>query len=190
MDPQGATGIFGGSFNPPHYGHVLACHYALLRWNLAKILVIPSFTHPFAKDLPDFDLRFEMCRLAFRHLGHHIEISDIERQMGGISYTIDTVRELYRRHSGQKFHIIVGGDILAETDQWRDYDQLTKLAPPLVIPRTKNGKVQGCTQTEAALPDIDSTTIRQQLATNTPSATHVPRQVLQFIQEHKLYYNS
>ena len=104
MNPDAQSiGIFGGSFNPPHMGHVLACHYALLRWNLKKVIVVPSHAHPFGKPLPPFNDRLAMCRLAFGHLGANVEISEIEQEMEGISYTIDVVRKLVHLHPRRKF---------------------------------------------------------------------------------------
>jgi nicotinate-nucleotide adenylyltransferase len=103
------VGILGGSFSPPHMGHVLAAHYALMRWSLSKVLVIPSFAHPFSKPLPPFEHRLAMCRLAFKHLGSYAEICDIEQELGGVSYTIETVRELVRRNPDERYHLVVGG---------------------------------------------------------------------------------
>lgn len=183
----GHIGIFGGSFSPPHVGHVLACHYALLRWGLKKVLVIPSFQHPFNKPLPAFEHRLTMCRLAFEHLGDSIEVSNLEQQMGGVSYTIETLRELRRRHPDEHYNLLVGGDILPDTKKWREFEELTRLAPMLVIPRISDGEILGGTELEAALPDISSTTIRSNLAAGKHLHGAVPLKVLQYIAEHNLY---
>lgn len=184
---KGCIGIFGGSFSPPHMGHVLAAHYALLRWDLNKVLVVPSFKHPFGKYLPDFDKRLEMCQLAFGHLGPYVEVSDVERLMGGVSYTVDTVRELTRLFPKEQFRLLVGGDILPDTAKWREFDALLAMAPMLVIPRISDGEIQGGAHTEAALPEVDSTMIRRHIAEGGTPHGALPAQVIAYIIEHELY---
>ncbi len=186
-EAQGCTGLFGGSFSPPHMGHVLACHYALLRWNLKKVLIVPSFAHPFGKPLPPFDHRLAMCRLAFAHLGDAVELTDVERQIGGVSYTIDTVQELTRLRPDENFRLLVGGDILPDTQKWRAFKELTIIAPLLVIPRISEGVIHGGTAFEAALPDVSSTRIRQTLAAGETPTGAVPAIVLDYIAKHALY---
>lgn len=168
-------------------GHVLACHYALLRWNLQKVIVLPSFAHPFGKPLPPFEDRLAMCHLAFMHLRDYVELSDVERQMGGVSYTIDTVRELTRQHPSAKFRLLVGGDILPDTQKWREFEELISLAPLLVIPRITDGDIQGGTISEAALPEVSSTKIRQNIASGDTPSGAVPALVLDYILQHGLY---
>lgn len=184
---KGCVGLFGGSFSPPHIGHVLACHYALARWQLKKVLVIPSAQHPFGKDMPPISHRYNMCKTAFQHLGHFVEISLIEAQREGISYTIDTVRELTRQNSAEHYRLIVGGDILADTHKWREFDELTRLAPLLVIPRQHNGDVLGGDADDAVLPDVNSSRLRQALAEKKDPGTALPAAVYQYILQHNLY---
>lgn len=184
---KGCIGIFGGSFSPPHMGHVLAAHYALLRWDLKQVFIVPSFKHPFGKYLPAYEKRLAMCELAFRHLGDGVVISDVERELGGVSYTVDTVRELTRLYPEEKFRLLVGGDILADTAKWREFDALVKMAPLLVIPRISDGEVQGGGDHEAALPEVDSTMIRKHIADGAAPHGALPAQVLEYIREHGLY---
>jgi nicotinate-nucleotide adenylyltransferase len=166
---------------------VLACHYALLRWNLQKVLVVPSFKHPFNKPLPQFEDRLAMCEIAFSYLGDYAEISDIERQMGGVSYTVDTVRELMRRSTAERFRLLVGGDILPDTRKWRVFDELVRLAPMLIIPRMADGEVLGGGSLEGALPDVSSTAVRRHLSSGGAGHGAVPAKVLDYIRENGLY---
>lgn len=182
-----AIGILGGSFNPPHMGHVLAAHYALLRWPLKKVMVVPSFSHPFGKPLPPFEHRFAMCQLAFAHLGDNVEISNVEEQLGGVSFTVETIRELVRKYPGEHFRLIVGGDIMSDLPKWREVDELTKLAPLLVIPRLQEGNVLGAGDDGAALPDVSSTSIREQLAQGKIPPGTVPDKVAAYIRQHDVY---
>ena len=96
------TGIFGGAFDPVHNGHVHLAKEAISQLKLRRLLIIPTYESPHknTKLLP-FEQRAEMCRLAFTGIGEgythgscKIEISDIEQKMGGVSYTINTLREL------------------------------------------------------------------------------------------------
>lgn len=187
VDTLPAVGILGGSFSPPHVGHVLAAHYALLRWPLNKILVVPSFSHPFGKPLPPFEHRLAMCELAFAHLTEFVEISEIERELGGVSYTLETVRELAKRNPDERYRLIVGGDILADLPKWHQIEELTRLAPMLVIPRAKDGQVLGGRPDEGALPDVDSTAIRAKLGTGEAPVGTLPENVLAYIRKHELY---
>ena len=82
MTQQQRVGVFGGSFNPPHVGHVLAAAYLLSMAAVDRVLVIPVFRHPFAKTLASFEDRLAMCQLAMTWLPQ-VEVSDIERQLGG-----------------------------------------------------------------------------------------------------------
>ena len=67
--------LFGGSFNPPHYGHVLAAHYALMRYGVDEVWVLPVLDHPYDKDLAPFEQRLDWCRRAFEHL-HSVQVKD------------------------------------------------------------------------------------------------------------------
>ena len=181
------VGILGGSFNPPHFGHVLLAHYALMRWPLYQILIIPAYKHPFGKQSVAFEHRVAMARLAFQHLGDYIEISEIENELGDTSYTIDTVRALQSRFPGVKFRLVVGGDILGEISKWKESDVLAELAPMLVAPRLIDDKVFGLPGETGALPEISSTEIRKNFEAGYVPVDSVPWKVVEYIKKHSLY---
>lgn len=190
MDPAGETvGVFGGSFNPPHVSHVLACLYVLATYPVDRILVIPSYQHPFDKALADYADRLEMTRLAFRHLDGWVEVSRIEEELGGVSYTVDTLRELRRRLPEVHFRLIVGSDILGEVSRWRNSEEVQALAPLLVVPRRTEGDGAGCSGTESGfvLPAISSTEVRQRLAAGGEAGNAIPLQVREYIARRALY---
>src|SRR5678816_1236754 len=99
--PSAADGcrvaIFGGSFNPPHVAHMLAVVYALSTQQIERVLVVPVFQHPFAKELAPFEDRLAMARLALGWLPR-TEVSTIERELGGESRTLRTIEALADRH--------------------------------------------------------------------------------------------
>src|SRR5690606_16625356 len=94
---------------------------------------------------------------------------------------VETVRALVARHPAEQFRLIVGGDILGDIPKWREFDELSRMAPLLVIPRLKDGKVLGGGPDEAALPDVSSTDVRRALAEGEGVDGAVPGLVLQFI---------
>lgn len=183
-------GIFGGSFNPPHMSHVLACQFALAAWPLDRIIIVPNLVHAFGKPLESFEHRYHMCLIAFQHLMPFIEVSRIEETLGGVSYTIETIRALRHEHPGAHMNLIVGSDIVAETRKWRNYEALEKEAPPLVIPRLLFDRPVDPKEThpgETLLPAVSSSWVREQLALGKDTGYALPRLVREYIREHSLY---
>jgi nicotinate-nucleotide adenylyltransferase len=181
-------GVFGGSFNPPHISHVLAVHYALSVWPVDLVLVVPSFSHPFEKDLVPFEHRLHMARIAFEHLPGWVEVSPVDEELGSVSYMIDTIRELRNRFPVSNFRLVVGSDILEELPRWKEHDALRVEAPLLVIPRIGGGRdAQVPSHPECCLPAISSTEIRDALLAGANVDGMLPRRVLEYIREHDLY---
>jgi nicotinate-nucleotide adenylyltransferase len=189
------VGLFGGSFNPPHVGHVLAVAYALSVWRLDRIIVVPVYAHPFGKALAPFSDRLALCAAAFEDL-KNIEISDIEAHLAVPSRTLRTLEALRSRHTGYQFRLIVGSDILGELDQWHAIDVIRRLAPPLILPRTGEGA------RTPVLPQVSSTHVRSLLSrlqatsgVNKPEgdpvtselAEYLPARVLDYVVRHGLY---
>jgi nicotinate-nucleotide adenylyltransferase len=104
--------VFGGSFNPPHLGHVLACSLVLATEDLDRVLVVPAYQHPFAKALAPFDDRVAMCELAMGSL-RGVEVSRVEEELGGESRTLRTLEHLSQQHPDWQWHLIIGADVLA-----------------------------------------------------------------------------
>lgn len=180
-------GILGGSFNPPHVAHVLVCQFALCCWPLDSIIVIPSFIHPFEKELEPFSHRFRMTELAFANLVPRVEISRIEEEMGGVSFTIDTIQELKRRLPDAALRLIVGSDIVPEMGKWKDIDTVRREAPPLVVPRLDASKGASVRKDGFYLPDLSSTKIREQLHNGNDPGVSVPWRVMDYIRFNGLY---
>jgi len=187
------VGILGGSFNPPHAGHVDICRQALAGEYVSRVIVVPAFVHPFGKPLAPFEHRMAMARLAFEPFGDRVEVSDIEARLGGISYTIDTVRALRRRHRLAHLRLLIGTDVLPDLPKWKEIEQLLALAPVLVFPRAGFPR----TEPPAGLPNIEmvgiqpprvsSTRIRQRLAAGNDAEDAIPPAVMAYIRQHDLY---
>jgi nicotinate-nucleotide adenylyltransferase len=195
----GATrvAIFGGSFNPPHIGHVLGVVYALSTAPIDEVLVVPVYQHPFAKDLAPFADRLELCRLALGWLPH-VTISTVEEELGGESRTLRTVEHLRAAHPDRALRLLVGADVLGDLPKWHRWDRIAELAPPLVLgrsgvaPREADVTWVGATGDEPPapiLPRVSSTQIRDALAAGDVDAVRglVPAAVVDRIVAHGLY---
>lgn len=181
-------GLFGGSFNPPHVCHVMATLWALKTRRVDEVWWIPANRHAFGKDLVSYDKRRKMCEYATEGI-QGVDISDVEREMGGESRTIDTVRELRRRHEGAEFVLLVGADILEETDEWKEWETLVELTDVVVVGRGDYAEEQPDETVDFRLPDVSSTEIRGSLSDGGAAWLEdwVPRKVLEFIDDEGLY---
>jgi nicotinate-nucleotide adenylyltransferase len=178
--------VFGGSFNPPHIGHVLAVAYVLACTDVDRALVVPCFRHPFAKSLAPFEDRLEMCRLAYADLAR-VEISAIEAELGGDSLTVRTLERLAHRHPEWSMRLVVGTDVVAEMDRWTAPDRVRALAPPLVLARAGVPVPEGVDAAPGVLPEVSSTIVRQALSRGEPLEPWVPRRVLDYAHARGLY---
>src|SRR5437867_3521350 len=128
--------LFGGSFNPPHVAHQMAVLWALETEDVAEVWVVPTFRHPFEKELAPYDDRLEMCRLAMAPLGARVVVSDLERELGGeTSRTLVTLEALKARRPDASLRLVIGADIWPEREKWWKWAEVERLAPPLVVRR-------------------------------------------------------
>jgi nicotinate-nucleotide adenylyltransferase len=178
-------GIFGGTFDPPHLSHTLACYYVLETSDIEKIYVIPCYRHPFGKTMEPFKHRLEMCKLAMARLYPGIEVLDIEGKRGGVSYTIDTIKDIQKQCPDDELFLIVGSDILKETENWKDFDEVEKLATLHPIPRLINSTENP--DVDFFLPDISSTMVREKLHNGESVDKYLARQVIEYIKQQFLY---
>jgi len=177
--------IFGGSFNPPHVAHVLACALLLSVEDVDRVLVMPTYRHPFAKSLAPFGDRVKMCEIAMAWIPR-VEVSRIEETIGGESRTLRTLEVLLRAHPDWRPRLVIGGDVLAEAPRWHGFDAIARIAPPIVLPRAG---FEAPDQGMALLPAVSSTQVRAHIAKGAwPEVEKVvPRGVVAFIRARKLY---
>lgn len=187
MSPDSPIGLLGGSFNPPHLAHVMVAAWALAGGEVGEVWVMPTGGHPFGKQLLPFDERLELCRLAFQCFGERVRIIDVEREPV-THYSIDTLRRLQSLHPGRRWRWIMGSDTLADARQWKQFDELMRQAPPLLVPRAGHLPPEQAAA-EFALPDISSTLLRRLLAGRRLEGIEnlIPRPVLARILERGLY---
>jgi nicotinate-nucleotide adenylyltransferase len=177
--------VFGGSFNPPHIAHVLALSIVLARFDVARILVVPTFQHPFAKSLAPFDDRVRMCELAMGWLPR-VEVSRVEEELGGESRTLRTIEHLRARHPDEPLRFLMGADLVLESSKWYAWDKIAALAPPIVLGRVG---VSYDGAPPPVLPAVSSTDVRQAIAAGRWSEIEplVPKDVLAYVRARGLY---
>jgi len=183
MSLAGQTALYGGSFNPPHLAHQMACLYLLEGLGATSVWLLPTYVHPFGKELAPFEDRLAMCRLLADPFGERVRVSDIERRDGTTGYTYDTVCALRQRHPERLWTLAIGADILAETHRWHRWDDLVALVPVVVL-----GRQGTAAPTETlALPQVSSRDIRRRLRDGDPIDGLVPERVRAYLEARGLY---
>ncbi len=172
--------IYGGSFNPPHVAHQLACAWVLAT-RADRVLMVPTFKHPFDKPLAPFAERVAMCERAAELFSGRVEVSRVEEELGGESYTLRTVKTLKARRPDDEFAVVIGADLLGERERWHGWPELSALVPFIVVGR------QGAPGGEVALPAVSSTDVRARVAAGEPIDALVDARVAAYIAERGLY---
>ncbi len=177
--------VFGGSFNPPHVAHVLACSLLLSVHEVDRVLVVPAFQHPFAKPLAPYDDRVTMCGLAFASMPD-VEVSRLEESLGGESRTLRTLEHLSGSRPDWKLRLVVGADILPEAPRWFGFEAIARLAPLIVLARAG---VEADGVGPPLLPEVSSTRVRSAIEIGAWDEVEkvVPRRVLDYVREKGLY---
>ncbi len=199
-------GLFGGSFDPVHNGHLnLALQLKDLS-NLDLVVFIPAAISPFKINHPPEvigQMRIEMCKLALEDIDG-CEVSDIEIRRGGPSFMIETVKELAKLYPGAVLRLMLADDALHRLHEWKDAEMLVRLAPPLVGSRKPERPINLADHFSPEVVDIiekgridtkpspiSSTTVRNNLAQGRLDLIEwVPEKVINYIKNHCLYTRS
>jgi nicotinate-nucleotide adenylyltransferase len=180
------VGIFGGSFDPVHLGHLILAEAALEELDLDRIIFIPAGVSPFKQDRPPgASPEQRLAMLALATAGEpRFSVDDRELKRTGPSYTIDTVRSLMGDYPGVRFLFLIGADNLKDLPEWHEADELMRLVDFAVFDR---GESAGSLVRESGLPvvrrriDISSTEIRRRSAGGLSIRFMVPEQVYDYI---------
>ena len=176
--------VYGGSFDPPHLGHALSVAWALSAADIDEVWVVPTWKHAFGKTHgASFEERLAMCELAFAPF-RGVTLLDIERELGGVSRTLDTLETLQGRHPDARFRLLVGADVLPTVDRWHRWDAIVRIAPPLVVGRDGYPAPEGC---PISIPNVSSTDVRAALDGSGDLRGLVPSAVIAHIEERGLY---
>lgn len=197
MIPPRKIGIFGGSFDPPHNGHVFCAKSAAKILGLEKILIIPAAIQPLkpaGASASDED-RLNMVRETFGNEDiFQIDTREIDR--GGASYTIDTLRELKEIYpdSLAQMYLILGADALADVVNWKEPAEIFRLVSVVSIRRTGAASVKlpddwrvKIIPLDTPLLDISSSQIRELVSNGRPFESLVPAGVSKIIKARTLY---
>jgi nicotinate-nucleotide adenylyltransferase len=193
-------GILGGTFNPPHYGHLICGQEALIRLELDRILMIPAGVPPH-KELdedPGPTHRLELCRRAAEG-DARFEVSALEMERDGPSYTVDTLAALLQIAPDSELYLIVGGDVAAGLAAWREPERVLSLAT-LAVARRRGPSREAIDSTLSRIAGgertrffrmprigISSTEIRERVQRHQSIRYLVPDAVAGYIDEHQLY---
>ncbi|HKY60307.1 MAG TPA: nicotinate-nucleotide adenylyltransferase [Gemmatimonadota bacterium] len=188
-------GLLGGMFNPPHVAHLIVAHIVRETLGLERVVLVPTSVHAF-KGEAEASARDRAVMAELAVAGDSaLEVDRIEVRRGGISYTVDTLRELRDREPDTVWHLIVGQDNLAELDQWRDVERLPEMAQIVLVSRGLSAAVPaaeppfGGRFTRVPVPalEISSTAVRQRVAGGRSIRYWVPPAVEAYIAERGLY---
>lgn len=186
-------GIFGGTFDPIHIGHLITAQSVREIRELDKIIFIPAFISPHktSADASSTKHRANMIKIAIEDVPF-FEYSDIEIKKGGISYTVDTLRELKKVYDEIEF--IVGYDNIFSFHKWKDPDEILKLAKIIVLKRKsslpppfEDKYYHQAIFVQTRGIEISATDIRERVRNNQPIHFLVPQKVKEYIYEQKLY---
>ena len=186
------TGIFGGSFNPIHNGHISLARQLREKAGLDEVWLMVSPQNPLKKssDLLDDNLRMEMARLGVEGQ-EGIIASDYEMHLPKPSYTWNTLQSLSKDYPDREFVLLMGGDNWALFDKWYHYDDILKNYSIVVYPRRDSlrsfRETLSAQIVEAELLDISSTEIRERIKAGKGIRRMVPKAVADFIKEKGLY---
>lgn len=186
-------GVFGGSFNPVHEGHLAVAKAAVEAGLVEKVLMVLSPLNPLKtkpKELLPDQTRLEMLQLACAATPA-LEACDIELTMPRPSYTIDTLRKLAELYPADRFRLIIGGDNFEIFAKWKDYQEIIERFSPIVYPR-EGYRMPAATDPdftplEAPLFPLSSTGIRELLKEGKEADGLIPAEVSAYIRSHNLY---
>jgi len=190
-------GLYFGSFNPIHNGHIHVAHQALEQQHQDEVWLIVSPQNPFKEnhELAPEEHRLHMVRLACAYQ-NNIRVSDIEFCLPKPSFTIDTVRALCKQHPEHTFQLIIGEDNVGAFERWKEFDALLRLVELVVYPRTSvSPKIPSALQPfktrmhflSGQLIDISATDIREKLRSSDSIKGLIHQDVIDYIAQHNLY---
>ena len=183
--------LFGGSFNPPHVGHLLAAAYVRSVVQLDALWIMPVGQHPWGKELARSNIGWRCVRR------WRVELSEQKSRVSTASRDFQAARftrlsGLRERHPDARFSLILGADTAADWEKWFDFQRLVTLVRPIVVGRQGRAEEHGVIPgalflTDVEMPNVSSSAIRDRLAKGQDVSHLVPAAVLRELQARKLY---
>jgi len=200
------VGIFGGSFDPVHYGHLLLAESCREQCRLDQVRFMPAAVPPHKRNrvLSPAGKRVEMIQLAVAG-NKYFRVSTLEIDRGGVSYTVDTLAELHRREPDCQWFFLMGADSLNDLATWREPAHICRLAIPVAVRRAGSPepdlavlsravdaeRLRTIQQHQVEMPVVgfSSSTIRNRMGEGKSIRFRTPRAVEKYIETHALYQN-
>ena len=188
-------GVFGGTFDPPHVGHLLLAADARDALNLDRLIFVPASVQPLKVEAPAVASaldRLEMVRLVVADDANY-QVDDAEIVRKGLSYTVDTLEHFSARYPDAKLFLLLGQDAVKSFGQWKDPERIRELATLAVMQRSDSkrahadGPVNGVITVSTRRVDVSSTEIRERLRAGKSIKGFVPESVERFIDARGLY---
>jgi nicotinate-nucleotide adenylyltransferase len=188
-------GVFGGTFDPVHHGHLIVAEYVRERVGLDRVLFVPTMISPHKVDAA---MTSPAHRLAMLRAGvkpnPFFQVSDMEIERGGVSYTVDTLRAMGEENARDEFFLLIGADNMAEFRTWKHPGEIGKRATLVVMNRPGFAGVAADPSLpkdviQCAVPSIDisATEIRRRVQKGLTISYLVPPSVARYIDRHRLY---
>ena len=188
-------GFLGGSFDPVHFGHLMAAQDAFEQCKLDRLILVPAAKAPLK---PNDETCSTEDRLALLHAAvewdKRFEVSDLELRRGGVSYTIDSARHFRALYPNDELYWIIGGDQLPKLHLWKDIAELAKLVefiflerpghPVKAVPEIPGLRLRRC---DGHLLAISSTELRERVKRDLSLDYFVPHKAIVYIRNHGLY---
>jgi nicotinate-nucleotide adenylyltransferase len=186
-------GVFGGTFDPPHVGHLVTAVNVRYALELDRVLLVVANV-PWQKegqrDVSAAEDRYDLVRAAVKSV-QGLEASRIELDRGGPSYTADTLAELHRQRRGAQLYMILGEDAAAGIETWERYDEVLERSTPVVVERPgwHAPLPEGIDWVRVEVPhlEVSSTDLRARVTDGRPLDYLLPRAVINCIVERGLY---
>ncbi|MCC5895117.1 MAG: nicotinate-nucleotide adenylyltransferase [Alkalibacterium sp.] len=190
--PADKVGILGGTFNPPHIGHLIIAEHVRDQLGLGKIKFMPSYTPPHKKEKKTIDSKHRLAMLdkTVSHNAHfEIDLSEIERK--GKSYTYDTIKQLKEENPETEYYFIIGADMVEDLPNWHKIDELVTLVQFVAVNRPGYLTSTPYPVIMVDVPDIDisSSIIRQKVNDGCSIKYLVTSDTEKYIESEGLYKN-
>lgn len=183
-------GIFGGSFNPIHIGHLITIEEVKQKLKLDKVLFIPTYKPPHKNPQVSYEHRRNMVALAIKY-NPSFELCEIEKELGGISWTIETLKALHKHYQNDKLYLILGSDQYCLLNTWKQPQDLVKYAKLVIMPRPdvvgRMRKSKNTIIVNVSQISIASKNLRNDIKHGKSIRYKVVDKVYDYIKKHKLY---
>jgi nicotinate-nucleotide adenylyltransferase len=193
-DDRVRLAVYGGTFDPPHLGHLVVAGDVHFRLGVDRVVFVPAADPPHKRGLvrTPASLRLEMVRAAVQG-DARFDVDDLELHREGPSYTVETLREFRRRDSDAELFFLIGVDALRDLPTWRDPDEVARLATLVMLARGGESNIPDPRFRVHRVPvtrvDVSATEIRRRVAAGEPIRYLVPESVREIIEREKLYSN-